>query len=106
MEANAAVLRGLGYEITSSWISASQPMGNSGIALTDISDIDMADAVMSFTEVPGTMTTSGGRHVEFGYGLARGKRLIIIGSQENVFHYYPGVEVYPDLNTFIARDKK
>lgn len=36
----------------------------------------------------------GGRHVEFGMAIALGKRAIVVGSQENVFHLLPGVEVY------------
>ena len=46
-----------------------------------------ADTVIIFTEIPNTILATGGRHVEFGLALAQGKRVIIVGPRENVFHY-------------------
>jgi hypothetical protein len=36
----------------------------------------------------------GGRHVEFGAAVATGKRLIVVGHRENLFHHLPGVEFF------------
>lgn len=36
----------------------------------------------------------GGRHVEFGLAVALGKRLIVIGHRENLFHHLPAVEFF------------
>ena len=33
-----------------------------------------------------------GHHVEFGYALAQGKRIILVGHRENVFNYLPEIE--------------
>lgn len=57
-------------------------------ATEDLEDIDAADVVVCFTEehIPGANTGRGGRHVEFGYALAKGKRIIIVGPIENVFY--------------------
>jgi hypothetical protein len=46
------------------------------------------------------LNKGGGRHVEFGYGMAKGKRLVLIGERENVFHDHPSVEVYPTLSAW------
>mgnify|MGYP001616147807 CR=1 FL=1 len=65
-------------------------------------DIDKADAVLSFTHPRGTMTTGGGRHVEFGYALAKGKKVALIGERENIFHDHPSVEVFSNINNWMA----
>jgi hypothetical protein len=44
---------------------------------------------------PNTILATGGRHVEFGLALAQGKRVIIVGPRENVFHY-----LLPDAQIF------
>ena len=62
-------------------------------AREDFEDIMNADAVISFTEVPRTTKSRGGRHVEFGIALAAGKKCIIVGPRENVFHCLPWVDV-------------
>jgi hypothetical protein len=41
-----------------------------------------------------TNSGRGGRHVEFGYAMALGKRLIVVGHRENLFHEHPTVEFY------------
>lgn len=92
----AADLAASGHESTANWITGKhegwQP---DEAAQEDIDDINSADGIISFTEELKTLTDSrGGRHVEFGYGLALGKRMIIVGWRENVFHHLPGVEFY------------
>jgi hypothetical protein len=59
-----------------------------------------ADAVIIFTEIPNTILATGGRHVEFGLALAQGKRVIIVGPRENVFHY-----LLPDSQVFATWNK-
>lgn len=39
----------------------------------------------------------GGRHVEFGYAMAKGKRLIVVGHRENLFHEHPAVEFFASM---------
>jgi nucleoside 2-deoxyribosyltransferase len=103
MDRKANLLKHKGFEITSSWIySSGEGLSLSDIALVDLADIDRADAIVSFTNEIGTIT--GGRHVEFGYGLAKGKRLILIGGRENIFHYHPSVEQYSTLDAWLERE--
>jgi nucleoside 2-deoxyribosyltransferase len=108
MEICADYLKNCGFEITSSWVYGAEE--NEGRtreqnAIMDLEDVDKADIVLSFTHPRGTLTTGGGRHVEFGYAHAKGKQQVLIGERENVFHYLPNVEVYPDLGTWLASRK-
>ena len=63
----------------------------------DLADVDEADWVVSFTGAGGRR---GGRHVDFGYALARGKRLFVVGPREHVFHTLPAVEHFPTWAAF------
>ena len=63
------------------------------IAVVILAYFEAADVVISFTSVGGG---KGGRHVEFGYGLGLGKKMIVVGPRENVFHTLPQIEHYED----------
>ncbi|HVH53931.1 MAG TPA: hypothetical protein VNA32_07345, partial [Actinomycetota bacterium] len=65
----------------------------SAYAIADWADLDSAVCVISFTCGTGG---KGGRHVEFGVGAALGKRLIVVGPREHVFHTLPEVEWFED----------
>ena len=62
-------------------------------AQEDFEDVAAADTVVCFLEPGGG--GSGGRHVEFGMALAWGKRTIVVGEPEHLFHTLPSVEAYP-----------
>lgn len=119
MQGYAEALHEIGIEVTSRWIHGAHqatfdgsPLGPEREALFeeghasmlvqrrefaqhDWDDLMAADMVVSFTEKPRDATTSrGGRHVEFGAAMAAGKRLIVIGYRENVFHCLPQVEFF------------
>ena len=89
-----------GHVITSRWISggngipetADVDMESQRFALEDYRDLSAADTVISWTEPPRVESTArGGRHVEFGLALAMGKRLVVVGPRENLFHTMPNV---------------
>ena len=102
METYANKIAENGHEITARWVYGGEDgLSRTEIALMDIEDVDRADAIISFTHPRGTMTTGGGRHVEFGYALAKGKKLIVIGAYENVFHHMPNVQIYSDLDSWL-----
>jgi hypothetical protein len=83
----AAELAEMGYDVTSRWLdSGMQKLAPDLCAAVDLADIERADTVISFTG-----GGRGGRHVEFGYGLAMRKGLVLIGTREHVFHYLPEV---------------
>lgn len=102
MESVADQFKTLGHEITARWVYGGEKgLTREQIALLDIEDVDACDAVVSFTQPYGSLNKGGGRHVEFGYGLAKGKRLVLIGERENVFHNHPKTEVFSNLNEFL-----
>lgn len=100
----AAELERMGHTVTSRWLetewvnrpdqsSAAPPEYRQKYAAIDLEDVRAADVVISFTESPGD-GSRGGRHVEFGYALALGKRMIVVGHRENLFHEHPTVEFF------------
>lgn len=102
LEAHAIRLKSFGFEITARWVFGNEDgLDREKIAFLDIADVDACDTLVSFTLPVGTMTRGGGRHVEFGYALARRKQLVIIGPRENVFHHHPDAEVYATLDDWL-----
>lgn len=99
----AAKLKAAGHEITSRWIDGDEEgMSREEAALMDIADVNRADTLVTFSFPRGTFTKGGGRHVEFGYGYATKKRLIIVGEKgEHVFHYLPNVEHFGSVDELI-----
>lgn len=84
------LLQDAGHIVTSRWLGEDAIVINSKLSLDagmiDLEDIDKAEIVISHTLSRGDLFTGGGRHIEFGYALAKGKRLINVGGWENVFH--------------------
>lgn len=114
MIAVAQRLRAIGHDVTSRWLDvdrASQPTDpdDRSKALAKQADMNetdllLADIVVSFTDGLTGLTGlvgKGGRHVEFGFALARNKVVIIIGPRENVFHYHPRVILLTDADALI-----
>jgi hypothetical protein len=104
------VLEALGYQVTSRWIDqqgkgeglgasdlAENPERGIQYAELDLEDLHAAETVISFTGQSGR----GGRHVEFGVATALGKRLIVVGPREHVFHTLPAVEWFPDWSRLV-----
>jgi hypothetical protein len=102
----AEELRRMGHEVATRWLdtewanrpdqsSAAPPEYREKYALIDLEDVRAADWVINFTEAPGD-GSRGGRHVEFGLAVAWGKRVIVVGHRENLFHHLPCVEFYED----------
>lgn len=96
----------LGHTVTSRWIDQhggkypssftpealnNDPAYCARLGIHDVNDVDAADVVVSFTE--GSGGGKGGRHVEFGLALGLGKRLVVVGPREHIFHTLPQVEV-------------
>ena len=90
-----------GFEVTSSWVfkrSLGEIDSFPYEAHRDLEQVAEADVVVTFSENPRRKKyTTGGRHVECGYALAKGKELIVVGPRENVFHYLPYVKQYDTL---------
>jgi hypothetical protein len=68
-------------------------------AIRDLEAIDEAEVLVLQSEAYGRYTT-GGRLVEFGYALGRGKMLAIVSRVENVFGHLPRVFLYRHWQDF------
>lgn len=111
----AAELREQGHTVTSRWHEGHRlPLPDNADELRgaatiyagwDMLDIIDADLFITFTSKPMASETleaeppmmpheNGGTHVEFGYALALGKSLWIVGPQENIFHLMNGVRTF------------
>jgi nucleoside 2-deoxyribosyltransferase len=114
MQGYARQLETIGHHVTSRWITAhggTEPVSWNGkkirarledakkIALADLSDIDAAHCLIFFSE-DGPNGSKGGRHVEVGYAIAKGKSFILIGEYDNIFSSLADV-TYPKFSLFI-----
>lgn len=119
-EANqlARKLQALGHTITSRWVKPDcdhvLPTGLSQqaaddqrrrFAQEDFDDVQACDMLVSLMEEPRS-NSRGGRHVEFGIALGMGKRLVIIGPRETVFHHLPMIEHFIGVDEFIRETGK
>lgn len=105
MQDVAQKLREAGHEITSKWIDGDEEkkLTREEAAIMDRDDVDAADTVICFSLPKGTLHNGGGRHWEFGYAYAKGKRIIIVGPLgEHVFHHLPTIIHYNDLESAMA----
>lgn len=102
--AYARELETIGFTVTSSWLAETHEIseGTTGAAVaisdeevaahaeTDLRDLTRSDLVALITEqAAGAGSSSGGRHVETGYAIARDKHVVVVGAPENVFHRAP-----------------
>lgn len=107
-------LERFGMSVTSRWLDGNHQIDDEGLsaeakagererfASEDYGDVFDADTVISFTETPRSSNSRGGRHVEFGVALGLGKRVVVIGPRENVFHCLPTVEYHLTWEEFVA----
>lgn len=108
----ATRLEAAGHHVTSRWIRAhaddapdgctvalinAEPDSCAPFAEEDFQDIREADTVVCFTEWP---SSTGGRHVEVGYALGLGLRVVVVGPREHIFHALETVEHYPTREAF------
>jgi hypothetical protein len=70
-------------------------------AIRDACDVDRCDVLVLFANDPKNPTIGGGRHWEFGYAYAKQKTCIIVGDQEHIFYYMPGVFHVDDFSSLL-----
>lgn len=110
----AQALIAAGHEISCAWVMRHEthimPPGLSQqaedaerrrFAEEDIRDMDAADWCISLMDEP-RGNGRGGRHVEFGYMLAKNARLTIIGPRETVFHHLYHVGHFDTVEEFLG----
>ena len=70
-------------------------------AVKDFEDIDAADVYLVYSPKKSHRNGTGGKHVELGYALAKGKTCVLVGERENIFHYHPAVRVVDGVANFL-----
>ena len=96
MKVEREKFRHFGFDVTAQWIDNTEDAKERhDAAQMDLEDIDRADVLVLYTLDHGTMFSSGGRMVEFGYALAQRKWVIVVGDRENVFCHLNYVCVVP-----------
>lgn len=110
----AKLLRENNILVTSRWLSETASLGshlneatnaeNLSAAIHDRADIDAADTLVLFAEDPTVGFPRGTHHVEFGYAMGKGKRLVVINGPENIFQYFPEVIHYFTLQDFLESE--
>lgn len=99
----AQLLESMGYEVTSRWLHGEEDgKTKEEIAIMDYFDCIAADIILSFTESPDVKHAQGARHAEFMLGYERGKRCVLIGPREIIFHHMPNIEQYNTIYEFVA----
>lgn len=112
-------LQSLGHVITSTWTSRptrvvpqnTTPFKDPGSfadeAADDVREIRECDVLLLFSESPLLGIPRGCRHVESGIAIGCGKRVIVIGPHENIFHCLREITVvanFQELLEIIASD--
>jgi nucleoside 2-deoxyribosyltransferase len=90
-----------GHEVTSRWLKALDELTDEH-ARKDMEDVASADVLLAMNPDGWENIGTGGRHVEFGYALALGKRVVLIGQRSNMFHYLNQVTVVDTLEEALA----
>jgi len=70
-------------------------------AIKDFEDIDESDFIFVYSPRKGFRNATGGKHVELGYAMAKGKVVFLMGERENIFHYHPTVRVVDSVESFL-----
>ena len=102
----AAFLKNDGHEVTSTWLESKNQTDREApeevlveAARQNLLDVLAADVLVTKSQEQGTVHTGGGRHVEFGYAVAEGMDIIVVGPKgEHVFHYLSGVQHVNNLD--------
>jgi len=89
------------YEVTSQWLDG-ESEDRTEAAIMDRDDVQRADAVIMFSDEYGSKQKGGGRHWELGYGYGLGKKCVVVGPMEIIFHWLPDISTVPYLEDAIA----
>jgi hypothetical protein len=100
-----------GHTITAEWLSGvheKPPWTEATYSQHDLQCIRDCDVFMGFTEEEDapSIRKRGGRHVEFGYAVAYGKGLVIVGPLENSFYYLLNVQRFDNFEQARASIKQ
>jgi len=92
-------LKSVGIVCSSRWLDLPTDEWSESAALADLSDVESSSMLIAINPKDWAIKGTGGRHVEFGYAVARDRPIVLIGERTNVFHHLPNIQVVPDLTS-------
>jgi hypothetical protein len=102
MEGYKDVLQREGIEVVSRWHDQSHVLDPVKAADIDLVDLSTSDVLVAFAE-EARGGSRGGRHVEFGFALASGMGIILVGEPEHVFHHLEEVHRATDIGEVVMK---
>ena len=109
LEGWAKEFRRFDFEVVSTWHRDAVPGVEDGdldaeakaaAAWCCLEEVSRAEAIVSYC--PMVADGRGGRHVEFGAGLALGVRQLVVGWPETIFHFHARVTVCENVHEAVA----
>ncbi len=105
----ARMIEDAGHQVTSSWLDEKHDSDAEAseevmiaAAKQNMLDVLEADVLVTKSQAQGTAHAGGGRHFEFGYAIAEGINVIVVGPKgEHVFHYIEGIQHVDNLDGLI-----
>lgn len=98
-----AVLEHAGFVVIARWLDLpADAQADAEGAEMDLEDVVASDVLLLINPPEWAERGTGGRHVELGYALGAGKRLVLFGARTNVFHQLPAVEAYDDVDACLV----
>lgn len=94
-----------GVEVTSRWLKVLDTLSDEH-AQNDLDDVARAAVLVALNPEGWGEKGTGGRHIEFGYALALGKPILLVGARTNIFHYLRGVNVIDDTEDLTKHVKR
>lgn len=89
-----------GIAVSSRWLDVGAD-DSDAVARLCLEDVAAADALVAINPREWARLGTGGRHVELGYALALGKRIVIVGARTNVFHQHSAVHCVGDMRSAV-----
>jgi nucleoside 2-deoxyribosyltransferase len=90
-------LEGRGFEVTSTWLKQLDEEGEAS-ARQDLADIARADILLAINPEEWRKKGGGGRHAEFGFALALGKTMVLLGVRSHIFHHLKKVRMIQNVS--------
>ncbi len=102
----ARMIEDAGHQVVSSWLDEKHDSDAEAseevmiaAAKQNMLDVLEADVLVTKSQAQGTAHTGGGRHFEFGFAVAEGIDVIVVGPKgEHVFHYLEGIHHVNNLD--------
>lgn len=100
-------LQEIGHECNSRWLQSKPGKGLSiedqcNAAMEDLLDVSSCDYLIHFSDQVG-ITEGRGKFIEVGYGLAVGKKILVVGEScnESVFYMMKNVRRFKEMTELI-----